>query len=152
MWRAVLTVVLVLASLGCGGGDSPEPYLKDGFVYFQQQNYDKAIESYEKAIALGGKSPGAYNMLGMAYRFKYQQTNDPALQENEIIAFEKALVVDPKNWAAMINLGNTYYARGEKTKAANLFRQALALNPNHPEKAQIQKMIAEGGAAGSRRP
>ncbi len=52
--------------------------------------------------------------------------------------------LDPKYWVAMINLGATYYFRGEKAKAAPWFKKALALNPDHPEKAQIEKMIAEG--------
>jgi Tfp pilus assembly protein PilF len=44
----------------------------------------------------------------------------------------------------MINLGVTYYGQGEKAKAAPLFKKALALNPQHPEKAEFEKMIAEG--------
>ncbi len=151
MWRAVLAAMLLLALMGCSG-DSSEKFLKEGFVSFQQQDYDKAIENYEKAIALGARSPGAFNMLGMAYRYKYQQTNQPGLQENEIISFQKALEVDPKNWAAMVNLGQTYYARGEKAKAAAWLKKALALNPQIPEKAQIEKMIAEEGGGSAPTP
>jgi tetratricopeptide (TPR) repeat protein len=143
MWRAVLAVVLLLALAGCGS-DSPEKYLKEGLAAFQQQDYDKAIENYEKAIAMGARSPNAYNSLGMAYRYKYQQTNNASLQDSEIIAFQKALQIDPKNWVAMINLGTTYYSRGEKARAASWFIGALTLNPNHPERAQIIQMIAEG--------
>ena len=143
MWRPILVVILTLALPGCGG-DHGEKYLQAGFTYFQQHDYDRAIENYEKAIAMGARSPGAYNMLGMAYRFKYQQTGNPELQQNEIDAFQKAVNLDSKYWVAMINLGTTYYSRGEKTQAASWLKKALALNPNHPEKAQIEKMIAEG--------
>ncbi len=143
MWRSVLVVMLLLALLSCGS-DQSEKYLQDGFAYFQERDYDKAIESYEKAVSLGAKSAGAYNMLGLAYRFKYQQTGNPELQGNDINAFQKALSLDHKNWAAMVNLGTTYYSQGEKAKAAALFKQALALNPNQPEKARLEKMIAAG--------
>ena len=146
MWRPILVVILTLALLGCGG-EQGEKYLQAGFAYFQQHDYDRAIENYEKAIAVGAKSAGAYNMLGLAYRFKYQQTGKPELQQNEIDAFEKALSLDPKYWVAMINLGTTYYSRGDKAKAIPWFKKALALNPNHPEKAQIEKMIAAGAKA-----
>jgi tetratricopeptide (TPR) repeat protein len=145
MWRPILVVILFLALLGCG--DKGEKSLQDGFAYFQQQDYDRAIESYERAIASGAKSAGAYNMLGMAYRFKYQQTGKPELQQNEIDAFQKALSIDPKFWVAMINLGTTYYSRGEKTQAILWLKKGLALNPKHPERAQIEKMIAEGAKA-----
>jgi len=146
MWRPILVVMLLLTLLGCGG-DQGEKYLQAGFTYFQQHDYDRAIENYERAIALGAKSPGAYNMLGMAYRFKYQQTGKPELQQNEIDAFEKAVSIDPKYWVAMINLGTTYYSRGDQAKAIPWFKKALALNPNHPERAQIEKMIAAGAKA-----
>ena len=143
MPRLILTAVLVLALWGCGS-DSGEKYLEEGFVYFQQQDFDRAIASYEKAISLGARSPGAYNMLGMAYRFKYQRVKDPGLQEMEIEAFQQAVKIDPKYWVAMVNLGNTYYSRGDKERAAYWFKKALELNANHPEKAQMEKMIAEG--------
>jgi tetratricopeptide (TPR) repeat protein len=143
MRRPILVVILMLVSLGCGG-DQGEQYLQAGFAYFQQHDYDRAIENYERAIASGARSPGAYNMLGMAYRFKYQQTGNPELQQNEIDAFQKAVNIDSKYWVAMINLGTTYYSRGDKKQAAVWLKKALALNPNHPEKAQIEKMIAEG--------
>ena len=47
----------------------------------------------------------------------------------------------------MINLAATYHARGDQAKAAVWVKKALALNPNHPDKAQFEKMIAEGAAA-----
>jgi hypothetical protein len=32
----------------------------------------------------------------------------------------------------------------DKAKAASLFKKALTLNPKHPEKAHLGKMIQEG--------
>jgi superkiller protein 3 len=142
MWRLILVVILLPALLGCGG-DQSEEYLQAGFAYFQQQDFDKAIQNYEKAIALGTKSAGAYNFLGMSYRFKFQQTGKPELQQNEIDAYQKAINLDPNYWVAMVNLGTTYYSRGEKAQAAVWFKKAMALNPDYPERARIEKMIAE---------
>jgi tetratricopeptide (TPR) repeat protein len=141
---AALLALLALAACGGGGGESPEKYMQEGFAHFQKQEYDQAIDSYQKAIALAPRSAAAYNMLGMAYRFRYHQLRDPDMRQKEIAAFQKAIECDPKYWVAMINLGATYYDLGEKAKAAPLFTKALELNPNHPEKAQMEKMIAEG--------
>lgn len=143
MFRSILVLMTLAALLGCAG-DSPEKFLQEGLVHFQKQEYDQAIISYQKAIKLDPKAAAAYNLLGMAYRFRFQQLRNPELQAQEIAAFQKALEVDPKFWVAMINLASTYYFRGEKAKAAPLFKQALTLNPDHPEKAQLEKMIAEG--------
>jgi tetratricopeptide (TPR) repeat protein len=143
MFRFILTTMFLAALLGCGG-DSADKYIQEGFVDFQQQKYDEAIASYEKAIKLEPRSAAAYNMMGMAYRFKYNRLGVPEFRQKEMAAFQKAVEIDPKNWVAMINLATDYYADGEKGKAAALFKKALELNPNHPEKAEIEKMIAAG--------
>lgn len=152
MWRLGLVAVLLLALVGCSRNESPDKYLKEGFIHFQQQDYDGAIKNYEQAVAMGVKSPNAYNMLGMAYRFKSQQTHDPKLQESEIISFQKAVELDPQYLPAVINLATTYYSRGDKAKAAVWFKKALQLDPRHPDKAQFEKMIAEGAAGSSKKP
>ncbi len=144
MFRCGLVLILLAALSGCGGDSGAEKYLQEGFVNFQQQNYDQAIASYEKAIKIEPKAAAAYNMLGMAYRFKYNQLRNPELKDKEIAAFQKAMEVDPNFWVAMVNLGATYYYLGDKAKAAPLFKKALELNPSHPEKAELEKMIAEG--------
>ena len=143
MCRFILTAMLLAAILGCGG-DSADKYMQEGFVNFQQQKYDEAIVSYDKAIKAEPRAAAAYNMMGMAYRFKYNQLGVPELRQKEMAAFQKAIEIDPKNWVAMINLATDYYADGQKAKAAPLFKKALELNPNHPEKADIEKMIAAG--------
>ena len=137
----VLTILAVL--VGCGGGDSAEKYIQEGFVHFQQQQYDQAIASYEKAIKLEPKAAAAYNMMGMAYRFKFQKLRNPEFQAKEIEAFKKAIDIDPKYWVALVNLAVTHYSMGDKAKSAPLIKKALALNPDHPEKAQLEKMIQE---------
>ncbi|MFZ5448866.1 MAG: tetratricopeptide repeat protein [Thermodesulfobacteriota bacterium] len=143
MRNLILSGVLLVSLMGCGG-DSAEKHMQAGFVDFQKQNYDAAIANYEKAIKLQPRAAAAYNMIGMAYRFKYNRLGVPELRQKEMAAFQKAIEIDPKNWGAMINLATDYYAEGQKAKAAPLFKKALELNPNHPEKLTLQKMIAEG--------
>ena len=145
MFRPILATMLLAALLGCSG-DNAEKYIQEGFANFQQQKYDAAIASYEKAIKAEPRAATAYNMMGMAYRFKFNQLGVPEFRQKEMAAFQKAVEIDPKNWVAMINLATDYYADGHKDKAAPLFKKALELNPNHPEKAEIQKLIAAGEA------
>jgi superkiller protein 3 len=144
MLKAMLAILVLLALIGCGGGDSAEKYLQQGVSHFQKQEYDLAIQSYRKALELEPKSAVAYNLLGMAYRFKYNQLGNPDFKKQEIEAFQKAIDTDPNFGGAMVNLGATYYYQGEKAKAAPLFKKALTLNPQNPEKPQLEKMIAEG--------
>jgi len=143
MFRMILTSLLLAALMGCGG-DNADQYMQEGFINFQQQKYDEAIASYEKAVKLQPRAADAYNMIGMAYRFKYNRLGVPEFRQQEMAAFQKAMDIDPKNWVAMFNLATDYSAGGQQAKAAPLFKKALELNPNHPEKAAIQKMIAAG--------
>lgn len=145
MLRLIFTGVLLATLMGCGG-DSADKYMQAGFVNFQQQQYDEAIANYEKALKLEPRAAAAYNMIGMAYRFKYNKLGVPEFRQKEMAAFAKAIEIDPKNWVALINLGTDYYAEGQKEKAATLFKKALELKPDHPERQQLEKMIAEGEA------
>jgi tetratricopeptide (TPR) repeat protein len=147
MYKFILGFVVLIVLTSCGGGgETGEKYLQAGFVNFQKQEYDQAIANFQKAVKLEPRAAAAYNMMGMAYRFKATQMGIPELRAKEIGAFQKALEIDPNYVVALINLGVTYYGQGEKAKAAPLFKKALALNPNHPEKAQFEKMIAAGEA------
>ncbi|MFZ5450381.1 MAG: tetratricopeptide repeat protein [Thermodesulfobacteriota bacterium] len=141
-----IVVLLVLTSCGGGGGETAEKYMQAGFQHFQKQEYDQAIASFQKAVKLEPKAAAAYNMLGMAYRFKANQLGLPDLRAKEIAAFQNALKANPKYWVAMINLGATYYKEGDKAKAAAWFKKALVLYPQHPEKKELEKMIAAGEA------
>jgi len=148
--KKFLCCLIIFSLLGCGGdkpaskGKQVQSLIEKGTAQLQKQDYDAAIASFTKAVEMEPKSAVAYNMLGMAYRFKYNQVRNQELKNQEIAAFQKAIEVDPNYWVALINLGATHYFMGEKAKAAPLFKKALELNPQHPEKEQLQSMIAEG--------
>jgi len=119
-------------------------FLDQAAGQMKKQQYDQAIATLNQAIEQGPESATVYNLLGMAYRFKYNQVRNQELKQQEIAAFKKAIEIDPDYWVALINLGTTYYYQGEKAKAAPLLQKALELHPKHPEKAQLEKMIQEG--------
>jgi len=142
-------IVLMFLAFGpltikCQAQTQVQKLLDQAAGQMKQQQYDQAIATLNQALKEEPKSATVYNLLGMAYRFKYNQVRNQELKQQEIAAFKKAIEIDPNYWVALINLGATYYYQGEKAKAAPLFKKALALNPQHPEKAQLEKMIQEG--------
>ncbi len=142
-------IVLMFLAFGplttkCQAQTQMQKLLDQAASQIKQQQYDQAIATLNQALKEEPKSAAVYNLLGMAYRFKYNQVRNQELKQQEIAAFKKAIEIDPNYWVALINLGATYYYQGEKAKAAPLFKKALALNPQHPEKAQLEKMIQEG--------
>lgn len=142
MLRVMCISALLAVLAGCGN-DLAEKYMQAGFVSFKQQRYDEAIAYYEKAGELQPRSAAPYNMIGMTYRYKYYKLGDPELRQKELAAFQKALEIDPDNWLVLINLATTYYALGQRAKAAPLYKKALELNPGYPEKVYVQKLIEE---------
>ena len=147
VWSSALLLLLV-HGLAPGAGQAQnqaQKLLEQGTAQMEKHQYDRAVATFKKALHKEPKSAVIYNLLGMAYRFKYNQVRNQELKKQEIAAFKKAVEIDPNYWVALINLGATYYYLGDKAKAAPLFKKALTLNPNHPEKAQLEKMIQEGG-------
>ena len=141
--RILLISLMVLVLVSCGQQKSAEKYFEQGAQCFEQGQYDKAIEMYQHGVKIAPKSALGYNLLGMAYRFKFRQTSDQQWRKKEIESFEKAIECDPDLWAALINLGATYYYSGEKEKAVFYFQHALEVYPQHPEADEIRKMIVE---------
>jgi tetratricopeptide (TPR) repeat protein len=145
-WCAAVMLVVAVGLMPekCPAQNQAQTLLEQGAGQMEKQQYDQAIATFKKALKEEPKSAVTYNLLGMAYRFKYNQVRNQKLKQQEIMAFKKAVEIDPNYWVALINLGTTYYYLGEKAKAGPLFKKALTLNPNHPEKAQLEKMIQEG--------
>jgi tetratricopeptide (TPR) repeat protein len=149
-----LVVWSVIAFMLLAAGLAPETaqaqsevqkLVEQGAGQMKNQQYDEAIATFKKALKEEPNSALIYNLLGMAYRHKFHQVRNQELRKQEIAAFKKAIDLDPTFWVAIINLGTTYYYAGDKAKAAPLFKKALTLKPDHPEKAQLEKMIKEGG-------
>lgn len=140
----ILLSLILLVFSACNKKSPLEQYVEDGAAHFQKQEYDEAIESYNKALEIEPKSATVYNLIGMAYRFKFNQTRNRDYFSKEVDAFSRAIELDSKFWPAIINLAATYYYDGDKQKAAPLFKKVLELNPEHPEKGDIERMIKEG--------
>ena len=146
VWSAVVIMLLVvgLASEKGWAVDQLQKLVEEGAVQMQKKQYDQALATFKQALKVEPQSAVIYNLLGMAYRFKYNEVRNKDLKNQEIAAFKKAIEIDPTYWIALINLGATYYYMGEKAQAAPLFKKALTINPNHPDKVQLEKMIQEG--------
>lgn len=104
--------------------ESSETHNKLGLVYSGMKEFELAVESLEKAIALDRYNAKAHNDLGTVYgqigRF------DDAIYE-----FNDALIID-KNYAeAHYNLGIILDFVGEKELAQEEFNIAAALEPRN---------------------
>jgi len=115
-----------------------------GFLHFsiflqtgKLEDNKRALECFQKAVAIDPQLPSAYNGLGGAY--KAQGQVDKAIE-----TWEKSLELDPDYGFSLYNLGVAYLQKGEKEKALKLFERYLFLNYktlSPQERQEIQKLI-----------
>jgi Tfp pilus assembly protein PilF len=108
-----------------------------GRLRLMRKKYDGAVEALSKAVELQPQSADANYYLGEAYL----QVKKGSKAVGHLY---EALRIDPVGKAeAHLRLAALYNAAGMKDKAAEEYEQFLAKKPDHPEKAKLQKYIAE---------
>ncbi len=144
VWLPALLLALALAACAKSALKA-QSHFDEGARQFQTGDYDAAIAAYQRGLALEPRSAVGQNLLGMAYRFKYNAVRDSQYKDKEIAAFEAAVAADSTFAPALINLGATLYYLGRKAEAAQHFRRALEVNPDNAERLELEGFIREGG-------
>jgi hypothetical protein len=68
----------------------------------------------------------------------YQSIKKLPLKKRNLFGIEPGVGV-PKDWDTITALGIIYEDKGEDAKASQMLQQAVALNPNHPDKVKLSK-------------
>lgn len=102
---------------------SEQQSLRSGNRHFQQGNYDKAIEDYNKAIRINPQCAEAYTNRG---------TVKVALgQHNDAIAdYDQAIRINPHDAQAYYNRGTAKGLLGRHDDAVADYDQAIRINPH----------------------
>ncbi|MEO7725430.1 MAG: tetratricopeptide repeat protein [Chthoniobacterales bacterium] len=96
-------------------------YGKEGIEAAKAKQWDKAIESFEKAAKADPKEANNYNNLGLAYK-------GAGKMKEAIKAFSDGLAAEPDNTASHINRGVVYSAEKNYDQAIADFDKAISLN------------------------
>ncbi len=111
-----------------------------GIVLRKQGKWERAIEYYEKALAVAPDDEGLYYNMGMAY---LDGGNNQAAARN----FDKALRINPgfylSNATVCENLGNVYFSLNDLDMAEKFFTAAMEAEPKHSESKRMLKRVAE---------
>ena len=135
-------------------------HFNSGVHFYNQREFSKAIQAYQKVIELDPTYVEAYNNLGIIYQMvgdmdrafgAYQKSTEinPRYEkgynnlgillffkgryEEAVEAFQKALAINSNNIESHINLGILFKKKGEWEKAIESYQKALAINPLHRE-------------------
>jgi tetratricopeptide (TPR) repeat protein len=118
-----------------------QAWVQLGHSYFDSKNPMKAIEAYEKALAIDGNDPDVLTDQAIMYR-------QLGWYEKAIKTFQQANKLNPKHANSIFNMGIVYMQDlGENEKAKEVFHRFLELVPSGPSSDRARKMIEhmEGG-------
>jgi len=131
-WSLFWIACLLLILPQCSDKKSAD-YVKEGFQFIEDQNFQRAETSFKQALSKNPKNPQAFYGLGGIYN---SQARYPEAEE----AFKNALRNDPTHVDAHYSLGYTYEQMGKDELAEKHFKMYKRL------KTKIAKMN-EGNAS-----
>jgi len=119
---------------------------KIGNVYYDAQQYGEAIRYYKKVLDL--QPANADVRTDMATCYWYLGDADHAIRE-----FEKSLQYNPTHPGTLLNMGVVkWQGKMDVQGAVAAWEKLLDTNPNYPERAQIQELIARAKQHASIKP
>ena len=121
--------------------EAPEIHFNLGNLYAQQEQWEKAILCYKKAININPQFAEAYHNLAKVY-LKIDNENKAAYFWYKAIKSEPRKVQIKEYWS----LGNTFKAQKKLGKAADCYRQGIKVQPDFlPGYHVLSKVLNEQG-------
>jgi cytochrome c-type biogenesis protein CcmH/NrfG len=107
-----------------------------GIIYRSTHQFETAEEYFRKSLAVDPKNADV--RTDMAACMFYTGNVDGALNE-----LNQALKYDPKHAGALMNIGIIEIkAKNDAPAAVASWEKLLKLNPDFPQKSQVEQMIA----------
>src|SRR5262249_37393262 len=124
------------------GPHNPEHLTTLGNAYYDEDDWDRAIASYEKARRKAPKDPNLLSDLGAAYRNRGEF-------DLAVAYFKKARENDPDHWQSLLNLVLVEaFDRKDPAAAQRAFDELKTRYPDVPNLDRIQSQISSLRAAG----
>lgn len=122
-----------LESVAAQNPKDAQPRVQLGNMYFDAEEYPKAITWYEQAIAIDPRDANVSTDLGVAYYY----TNQP---DRALRQFDHSLTVDPRHIKTLLNVGIVRaFGKQDLAGAAKAWQQVVDLAPNSPEGQAAKK-------------
>lgn len=101
-------------------------YFDAATAYFDDNNFEKAIEQFSKSIELDNENAQAYYMRGLSY--SYIRDFDAAITD-----FNQSLDLSPGNADVYYNRGNAYTNKQQYDDAIKDYSESVSISPQIPE-------------------
>lgn len=100
-----------------------EELFMQGNSYLYAKEYDKAVETYQKSLAINPNNDMVYINMGAAYGS--QEKYDKAID-----ACQKAIKLNPNNNMAYESIGVSYSKQGKYNEAIVEYQKSITINPD----------------------
>ena len=116
--------------------ENPEILMDLGNLYYDREDWDRAVATYEKARRKAPKNPNLLSDLGAAHRNRGEF-------ELAVAYFQKARENDANHWQSLLNwLLVEAYDRRDAVAAQRLFDEVKQRYPEIPQIEKIQEQIS----------
>jgi tetratricopeptide (TPR) repeat protein len=115
-----------------------------GVLYDQQKSTDEARRAFQRMIALDDTSKLASKARAQLGFYLLLEKDWAAA----LAHLERAVALDAQYVQAWVWLGQGYQNAGNRAKAMEAYRRALALEPNQPEANKGVKVLSAGASSG----
>ncbi len=116
--------------------ENPEILMDLGNLYYDREDWDRAVATYEKARRKAPKNPNLLSDLGAAHRNRGEF-------ELAVAYFQKARESDANHWQSLLNwLLLEAYDRRDAAAAQRLFDEVKQRYPEIPQIDKIQEQIS----------
>ncbi len=112
------------------------PHLNLGAAYLKHEQYDTALQHFEKVLDIDTDYAEGYSARGVAYEAK-------GLYDLALVDYEKATQLDPYLEDVYSNRGVIYEKAGQWDLALADYEKALSINPNYKEAYYNRGVIYE---------
>ena len=124
--------------------ESVEVMIELASLYGDKNEIRKAVDLLEQALGIDPENATAHYDLGVCYlkvlksdlevsEIWEDKADDEEFFELAIVAFQRALEIDPELVEAYNNLGMLYALRGWNDQAKEQWERSLKINPDQPE-------------------
>lgn len=116
--------------------ENPEILMDLGNLYYDREDWDRAVSTYEKARRKAPKNPNLLSDLGAAHRNRGEF-------DLAVAYFQKAREADANHWQSLLNwLLIEAYDRRDAVASQRLYDEVKQRYPEIPQIEKIQEQIA----------
>jgi tetratricopeptide (TPR) repeat protein len=103
---------------------STKELIEQGDIFFDEKRFQKALETYKKALEVEPENIDALICCGLCYR--NLEEYDKAIEY-----YDNALEIEPDNKTALNNIGYVLECKGKIEEAIEYYNKSLEVDPNY---------------------